>query len=524
IIDRVKDKLFARCSFNTIQDKNVKAMVVEFRCYDVWGDEVGTPFSFQYLDLITKRGSTFGQTAAVEIPEKTTRKVNATIKKILLEDRTTVEASEKFFLFPESELLVKKLGSKELAEQYARETTPKAKYVVASENGYWRCTCGVFNEAAEEKCFYCGCTVDELKDKLNVEVLTTTLNEYTTAKREEQERLEREQAERIRLAEEQVKAEQEKKAKELEQAERLERKKKKKKRTIKVILSLIIIIPIITCAVIFAGIPYYKYVQAKDYLQEGKFDIAYIEFVNLNGFLDSEELVTETEYKKACWCLDNKHYFEAKELFEKLGNYEDCEDLLVETKYREACDDLEMGMHQLAKGEFEEISYYKDSDDKIDECMYGYVSSHKNNYDYATYDYLKMLKDKNYRDAKSIYNDLYEWKITSAIINTDEDDRDTHEDSVSKYCTYLQVRFQLEGGAPGETIDLTHTIYYPNGRVSFSDWDWEDKSSGSSFSAEWDKGLYSNNPQYGATGTLTIKVYNANTRELLGTVSTNITN
>ena len=53
VIDRTEDKLFAHCTFRSITDKVINAILIEISCQDIWGSTLGSPFTFQYLDLKT---------------------------------------------------------------------------------------------------------------------------------------------------------------------------------------------------------------------------------------------------------------------------------------------------------------------------------------------------------------------------------------------------------------------------------------------------------------------------------------
>lgn len=125
IIDRTKDKLFARCTFRSITDKAIKAVLIEISCQDVWGSSLGEPIVFQYLDLKTKRESKFGQTNPIDLPDKTTRKIKVVVKKVLFADDSVADGGGAAFTMPALVLLSKHLGSDALAAEYARETSPK---------------------------------------------------------------------------------------------------------------------------------------------------------------------------------------------------------------------------------------------------------------------------------------------------------------------------------------------------------------------------------------------------------------
>lgn len=535
IIDRTKDKLFARCTFRSITDKEIKAVLIEITCFDVWGSQLGDPVPFQYLDLKTKQETTFGQTVPVEITDKTTCKISLVIKKILFADNSVANGGERNFTLPAPVLLTDHLQSKDLAEEYARETSKKAKFVPQYGEHYWRCTCGSINTSEEQRCYQCGCTQELLNSSLNPEQLGTNMANFLAEKKAKEAKAQAEQEERIRLAEEQVRIEQAKKDEEIRKLAEQEKKKKRRKKVVIISITSIIVAAAIALLVVFFGIPYFNYQSACSALDRGEYDTAYQAFLELNGFMDSEEMANKALYKKAKNLLKEEKFDQAIAVFEDIEDYEDSTDMIIEARYLKACDYLDNKKYTQAVDLFEDISYYKNSGDKIKEAKYGYVLAHKNNDDNTTYQYLLNLKsasyyrtyqyllmDAYYKDASQIYNDLYKWRVTG-ICNTDSDNYTKHESSVSKYCSYLHFSFEITGGTPGERINLTHTTIYPDGETYVSDWHWENEYDGSSFGCEWDDGIYTN-PRYGATGTFTTKVYNLDTGELLGTVSTRITN
>lgn len=466
IIDRTKDKLFARCTFRSITDKAIKAVLIEITCQDVWGSTLGEPIAFQYLDLKTKRDSKFGQTNPIDLPDKTTRKISVAVKKVLFADDSVVSGGGAAFTMSAPVLLSKHLGSEALATEYARETSPKAQFVLETSNDFWRCACGALNTGAEEKCYNCGCTKEQLTAALNPEALNANMVSFAEAKRAAAERAQAEQAERIRLAEEQVRLEQARKEQEFKIAENIERKKKRRKKTITAIIISLVIIALLGCGVVFFGIPYFNYQAACDALDNGEYDVAYQAFLDLDGFLDSDEMLTETQYQKACSYQDKKNYTQAIAIFE-------------------------------------DISYYKNSEKKITECMYGYVLAHKNNNDRTTYDYLLTLKSAGYKDSATIYKNLYSWKVTVLGWNSDEDSS-SYTSSISKYRA-VYCHFKLTGGTPGASTTISISGTYPDGDDIDYTFEYATDDGWSGWYG-WSDGLYIY-PEYGDTGTIRIYFY-----------------
>lgn len=365
IIDRTKDKLFARCSFRSLTYKAMKAVLVEVTCQDVWGATLGEPVAHQYLDLNTARNTKFGQTDAVELADKTTRKIQVSVKKVLFADDSVVSGGDVAFTMAAPGLLSEHLGSDALAAEYARETSPKAKFVPTKADNYWLCTCGSINTDAEECCINCGCNYGQLTEALNPEALNTNMQSFEEAKRATAAREKAAQAERIRKAEEEVAREQRQKQAWLDyQQEQEQTKKKRKKRVLVAAISLVVIAALV-CAIIFFFVPYMDYRAACDALEEGKYDTAYLTFKHMDGFLDSETMAKESLYQKAENALKNKQYDVAVYTYQGLGNYKDSQDKILEAKYCRAVDFKEKKDYKRAYQDFKALGQYKDSSDMI---------------------------------------------------------------------------------------------------------------------------------------------------------------
>ena len=232
-------------------------------------------------------------------------------------------------------------------------------------------------------------------------------------------------------------------------------------------------------------------------------------------------VIPEVNYRMACSEMKKGNYDAAYSAFVDLGDYRDSKDMLDECGYQEACDKLDKNQYSAAIDLFEDLGDYKDSETKILECKYCYVEDNLNNYDRTTFQYLKELKGKYYKDSADIYEDLYDWKVTVVAVNSSEDDSTTHKESISKYrAVYFHIK--VEGGEPGETIRLQAKATLPNGRVDeyVFDSEWSD---GDNVWYGYYEGIYTY-PEYGDTGTMQCRFYNYSTGELLGSGSVRITN
>ena len=489
--DKQTGKLYVRNSFRSMSEKIISAVMVAVACKDVWGNKLENNETFQYLDLKVGKNSLFGQNEPIEIKNNNTRSVFSSIQKVLFEDGSIIECSQDGIRFPTPLPLSAQLGNQELASEYARESVATAKYVPTNLGEYWRCTCGTINLKETPSCELCGSDFSALTELLNTDALSSNLQIY---KKEQAEKAEAEriaEQERIKEAALRAKQEQESLQRKLRIAEEEKaaviRSKKRKKTALISIITIIVV-----------AIAYFTYIGP-------------------------EIVQPKITYNQACSLLSNGQYEEAITKFQEIPGYKNSSEMIDEAKYCQAKALLDKKQYASAISKFEKITYYKDSKDQVLECKYSYVSAHKNNNDATTFDYLKDLKNKGYKDSYTIYSDLYDWKIEMNCCNTKSDDWTTKSTSISKYCKYMHINFQLSGGTPNEKINLTHTVIFPDGDSNVSDWDWENKYDGDNFGFEYASGLYTY-PEYGATGSMIIKIYNADTYTLMDTFTIKITN
>lgn len=401
IIDRRRDKLFARCIFRSITDKPITAVLIEIACQDVWGADLGDPVPFQYLDLHTGRDSQFGQTNPIELPNKTARKIQIAVKKILFADGTIGSGGDVAMVMPAPIPLNQHLQNKNLVAEYARETTPKAMYVPQYTDDYWRCTCGSVNDGANEACQSCGCTKEVLTSALNLEALNAKLEQRLAA--EEQARLE--QAERIRRAEEEVRQEQEKQKAWMEFQQEDELRKQKRKKTIIITIAAVVSLLAICSFVLFYGIPNARYQEACEALDNGDYDEAYYLFWDLGNFKDSEVMVQECLYQEATAALNNQEFEEAHELFIYLGDYSNSAEMALETRYQQAVALMNSQKLDDAIQMFSVLGNYSDSSTQILEAKYRKADHYQN--------------AKKYKEAYQLYVELGDYKESqSEVLST----------------------------------------------------------------------------------------------------------
>lgn len=704
------DAIFARCTFRSLTDKPIKALLLDVVATDAWGNPAEGVEGFQLLDLKTKREAEFGQTTPIPIPNKNVRSIDVVIKKILYEDRSMEDCAEAYTEVPMQTSLLVTLGMKEAVEKYAEKTTKAAKFVPVVGKQVWRCTCGATNTVGEDICYSCQSSLSVQQEACQPEKIIAETKAFLEEKRRKEEEIRLAREKEQREAEERLRKAQEEKERQ-EREEKEAKKAKKKKRFKRIIFSVLAVI-FLAGTVYGTGwhlIPMIRYNIAASNVEKLKFDKAYNTYVALKDYKDSPEKAIETLYKKATYLegqeqfveaaaeyekipnyqdsktkaiyckneanyreakakfdakdydgaimafaalgnysdskawipkskyakavdlFDNKEYAEAVDLFRELKNYEDskkrlkesmyqmaemayvdkdyqtayktyealgsgykdAKDKAKETKYLYACEcltdkkykeasdlfnnlkDYKEGQvkfiestyayakecfdskkYEIARMYFAKIKGYEDSDalwkdacynagiacinskdyrkavnilkdvkgyrdsnKKINEAKYAYVMSHKNNTDTVTYTYLKDLKAAGYSDSKTIYNDLYAWKVTNIYFNTSESST-TKKTTISKYNS-VYCHYTLSGGPPGEEIYVYHSVKFPDGSTTGKKTGNYKQWSGCTSWWGWSDGLYTN-PYYGATGTLTLTFYDENGNKI-GSGSVSIT-
>ena len=305
-----------------------------------------------------------------------------------------------------------------------------------------------------------------------------------------------------------------------------------------------------------------QYQKAQAFAMEGQYESAISIWKELGSYSDSNIKVqeakdawTEADYQAAIELMSAARYFDALKAFSALGGYKDSDNLYktscysyaselcqkgdyktaigyfsdaddyldagnrkTDATYNYACQLLDNGDYSTAMTTFEECMGYQDSANKILEAKYGYATTHKDHDNRTTFDYLQELVEKNYPGARSVYAELYDWKVTVTAVNTSKDSLENMT-SISRYKpVYFHIK--LTGGVPGSSTVITAKYSNPAGDTGSLKWDYA-MNNGDSGWVGWADGIYTN-PQYGKTGTLTVRFYDSD-GNLIGSGSVKIT-
>ncbi len=213
--------------------------------------------------------------------------------------------------------------------------------------------------------------------------------------------------------------------------------------------------------------------------KEGNYQVAlslmkeenYIEaaraFRELAGYKDSEkkageciEFKKKADYHTAVIAIEKGDYKTAIEYFDYARGYEDARDRKTDAIYNYACQLLKDNQYFSAVLQFEKCSGYKDTASKILDAKYGYVVNNKSHKDSWTHSFLIDLLSVNYSGAKTLYKELYRWKLTVLAVNNSSLST-VNMSSVSRH-DRIYFHYKVAGGPPGGSMKLTWVGKLPN--------------------------------------------------------------
>ncbi len=176
------ERTYIHCSFLSISDRTISAVLFDVRCFDVFENELQMVHNAQIIDLSVHRNGTFKNEKRIYIDNANVRMVRIIIRKVMFSDNTVVDCGEKKDSFHPPVLLWEKLGSKELAQQFVRNTTSFSEYYPEQVGAFWQCSCGSFNADNETFCNHCQQNRNELFELTNIDLLQKKLTEYELEK------------------------------------------------------------------------------------------------------------------------------------------------------------------------------------------------------------------------------------------------------------------------------------------------------------------------------------------------------
>ncbi len=528
--DTVLNTVIGQLKFQSISNKQIIALTVSVTCYDTSLQELST-VKHTYLDLTASRDDFFGDREAIKLPDARTRTMSVSVEEVVFSDHeiwrsehTPWEQLPTWEKRDPDQDLFKERGYKSLFSS-STEHDPLA-YSQKDWHDLWICGCGAINRKDESECHCCGITKESFQKVDSVQLLNE--GKYVTA-------IEKSKSNNIKFLSE---------AKELfselgdyrdsenllsATAQKLE-KTNKSNHIIKIACvsaAALFVCALVVYLIVGKLIPNKRYKRAIEYMDDKNYEAA-IELFQKSGINDVEDKIkacqNALDYEKAEHLYEEKNYEEAAALYKSLGNYMNskvqlkmCENAL---DYQKATKLLSDGDYIDAVAAFDQLGSYSDSAECMKNAMYSYVNEKRNNPDDTVYDYLEVLANSNYRDAKDLLESL-NYKVTVVAMNTDPNDDHTILTTIPLKVEYFHYTFKLLGGHPSKPVTLTYKILLDYGDddiyVYDGHFEWEDKLSGDTFGIGWNNGI---NDKY--SNVMTIEVYNKETGDLLGSGSINI--
>ena len=218
---------------------------------------------------------------------------------------------------------------------------------------------------------------------------------------EEQINICRRKIEELRTEDKEIQSEMERKAEVARIAE------KKLEKIIKITVSLSCVGIVILVIMVMVVIPNYRYHEATELLNTGKYSEAVAAFERLGDFKDSQDkyqtAIKELKYQEAEELLEKQSYSKAAKIFRSLGDYKDSQDkyeTAIKPKYQKAEELLEKQSYNKAAEIFKSLGDYKDSQDKyqtaIKELKYQEAE--------------ELLEKQSYSKAAEIFKSLGDYK------------------------------------------------------------------------------------------------------------------
>ena len=170
LMDRISEKLFARISMQSLDEREVHAVTLRIQLFDEVGAPIDIIVDFRYNSLKAERDDEFGWNQLIPILNKNTRSFSTYINNVTFSDFSYWENNLPFHGFGRLQTLEEALGNKLLAKQFEAQYGSDCHYMPVDETVIWYCACGAINRSDEDRCHICRRKMTALKD-VNYEAL-----------------------------------------------------------------------------------------------------------------------------------------------------------------------------------------------------------------------------------------------------------------------------------------------------------------------------------------------------------------
>ncbi len=421
VLDIQQCALFAYGKFMNVQPDNLNSVVFDVICYNNERIEIDRITDIAFTGLDVMRNIEFGYNRAIPIRLQDTRSVEFVLKSITntVGQSWTNREYKRFnkALQQKSIFDIQKNLNKHFLEVCSRNGISSTKLVHQPlfERDHWMCACGTFNWNNERNCSDCGTERTWLQEVSDLEYLQK-MADIKSGKVFDASEYDRRAAEDKRRQREEF----EQRNKEYGQSQK---KYNLQGKTKKLIIGSIVavIVLVLVGGLVFFGMPYFQYMGAKDDMNSGKYDSAISTFQKLNGFMDSEQLITSATYAKADSLYLHGQKQEAADVFKSLGTYSGSADRYNKIRYEIAEQNMTDKKYIAAADIYQELANYEKSSDNLKKCFteiykQGQVDLQNKQYDsaYTAFRYLgdfrgaeQFLQKTVYAQGKEAYSKMH---------------------------------------------------------------------------------------------------------------------
>lgn len=287
LLDNESGNLLAQVKCTNIGEKTVSAVSVSVLAFKADGTHLRGVESFLLTGLGAQRGESFGQKAAIPMPDAATRAISVRVAECIFDDGTIWQAASDAVWepIPEQEEAAAHFNNPELLKQYMLSAGSKmARYMSMRYRDLIICSCGAIARDGEAVCYRCGQRFDRLF------ALTDERLAADCKARLAKEKAEREEAESARLAREKAEAEEQQKRQQAAREAAQKRMEKLKRLALPAAILLAAALLLIF-AVVKVGVPTLRYRKAVDLMEDERYEEAIDIFRKLSDYKDSEELL-----------------------------------------------------------------------------------------------------------------------------------------------------------------------------------------------------------------------------------------
>lgn len=317
--DNQTGKVLAQLKLRNISKKTIKAATVSVEPLDTVGKPLGTPVTYQYLDLHAYRNWDFGQKAAINLPDSATRSLAVSVAQVIFTDNAIWTADGQSWETLQKPVALDTLRERELIKQFRIAYGARCENLLLEQKDLWHCVCGRLNRQEEATCHKCSRMLSTLQ-AIDLDDLRKQRDERIAKERAEAK------ARRIQAEKEAEVARKE--------AEIARRKTVKIGTIVAAILSVVVIAAVLLTQVI---IPSGKYKEAVSYMENGNYEEAIAAFEALDGYKDSvqkirdcEASIQENAYQNAVALMNQGQYEDAIAAFEEMASYKDSTGLIAD--------------------------------------------------------------------------------------------------------------------------------------------------------------------------------------------------